>query len=49
MQTEIIDIFKKNDLALYQRKVTKDFHDPETIETLNSLGISMKIPLSTKW
>ena len=42
--TEIIDIFKKNDLALYQRKVTKDFHDPETIETLNSLGISMKIP-----
>jgi len=45
---EMIDIFKKNDLALYQRKITKDFHDPETIETLNSLGISMKIPFEYK-
>ncbi len=45
---EIIDIFKKNDLALYQRKVTKDFHDPKTMETLNSLGISMKIPFEYK-
>ncbi len=45
---EIIDIFKKNDLALYQRKITKDFHDPETIETLNSLGVSMKIPFEYK-
>ena len=46
--SEIVDIFKKNDLALYQKKVTKDFHDPETIETLNSLGISMKIPFDYK-
>ena len=45
---DIIEIFKKNDLALYQRKITKDFHDPETIETLNSLGISMKIPFEYK-
>jgi len=46
--TEIVDIFKKNDLALYQKKVTKDFHDPATIETLNNLGISMKIPFDYK-
>jgi len=46
--SEIVDIFKKNDLALYQKKVTKDFHDPATIETLNNLGISMKIPFDYK-
>lgn len=45
---DIIDIFKKNDLILYQRKVTKEFHDPEEIETLNALGISMKIPFEYK-
>lgn len=46
--SEIVDIFKKNDLAIYQKKVTKDFHDPETIETLNSLGVTMKIPFAYK-
>ena len=45
---DIIGIFKKNDLALYQRKVTKDFHNPDDIETLNTLGISMKIPFEYK-
>ncbi len=45
---EIISIFKKNDLALFQSKVTKDFHDPKNIETLNNLGISMKIPFAYK-
>jgi len=47
-KTEIIGIFKKNDLALYQKKVTKDFHKPADIETLNQLGISMKIPFAYK-
>ena len=47
-QKEIIDIFRKNDLALYQKKVTKDFHDPSEIETLNNLGITMKIPFDYK-
>lgn len=46
--SDIVSIFKKNDLVLYQGKVTKDFHDPESIETLNSLGIAMKIPSSYK-
>ncbi len=45
---EIISIFKKTDLALLQSKVTKDFHNPKNIETLNSLGISMKIPFAYK-
>ena len=30
---EIISVFKTNDLALYQRKITKDFQNPENIET----------------
>lgn len=45
---EIISIFKKNDLALFQRKVTKDFHDPKNLATLNNLGITMKIPFAYK-
>ena len=47
-KAEIISVFKKNDLALLQSKVTKDFHDPKKIETLNNLGISMKIPFAYK-
>jgi len=45
---EIISVFRKNDLAIYQKKITKDFHDPATIETLNDLGIYMKIPFAYK-
>lgn len=45
---EIIDVFKRNDLALFQRKVTKDFHKPKNIKTLNYLGVSMKIPFDYK-
>ena len=45
-QEEILDIFKKNDLILYQKKITKDFHDPDKMETFNNLGLSLRIPLS---
>lgn len=45
---DIIGIFKKNDLAVYQKKITKDFNDPSSIKTLNDLGISMKIPFDYK-
>lgn len=45
---EIISTFKKNDLNLYQRKITKDFHDQKTIETLNNLNFSLKIPFDYK-
>jgi hypothetical protein len=45
---EIISVFRKNELDIYQKKITKDFHDPSAIETLNNLGIYMKIPFSYK-
>lgn len=45
---DIISTFKKKDLALYQRKITKDYHDPSTIETLKHMDISMKIPFAYK-
>ena len=45
---EIISVFKTNDLALYQRKITKDFQNPENIETLKNFGMTMKIPFSYK-
>jgi hypothetical protein len=45
---EIISVFKKNDLAVYQQKITKDFYDPKNSATLNNLGIAMKIPFTYK-
>ena len=41
---EIVSVFKDNDLRLYQHKLGKDTHDPEEIETLQNLGLNMKIP-----
>jgi len=45
---KIISTFKKNDLAIYQRKITKDIHKLENIQTFKSLGISMKLPFAYK-
>ena len=45
---KIISTFKKNDLVLYQRKITKDVHKLENIQTFKSLGISMKLPFAYK-
>ena len=45
---EIITTFKKNDLILYQKKITKEFHDFKNIETFNKLGFSLKIPFDYK-
>ena len=45
---KILSTFKKNDLALYQRKITKDVHKLENIQTLKNLGISMKLPFAYK-
>ena len=45
---EIISTFKNNDLNIYQKKITKDFHDPKTIETLNHLNFNLKIPFDYK-
>ncbi len=43
---EIINTFKKNDLIIYQKKVTKEFHKINKIETFNKLEFSLKIPKS---
>ncbi|MGI9531197.1 DUF4837 family protein [Lutimonas sp.] len=45
---EILNTFKKNDLALYQRKITKDLQNIEDIQTLKNLGISLQIPFDYK-
>ncbi len=47
-KNEIISIFKKNDLALYQKKITKDHHNPKKVETFNKLGFTLKIPFDYK-
>jgi len=43
---KIISIFKDNDLALYQKKITKDFYEPKIIETFKQLDFTFKIPTS---
>lgn len=45
---EILSTFKKNDLALYQRKITKDVHNLDDIQTLKNLGITMQMPFAYK-
>ncbi|MFD1314591.1 DUF4837 family protein [Namhaeicola litoreus] len=41
---EMISVFKKQDLALYQSKITKDHWKAENIQTMENLGFSIKIP-----
>lgn len=43
-EKEFIHFFKKNDLALYQNKITKKHWNPDKIKTFNDIGFSMKIP-----
>ncbi len=43
---DIINTFKKNDLIIYQKKVTKEFHKLKNIETFKKLNFSLKIPKS---
>ncbi|MCK4561352.1 MAG: DUF4837 family protein [Flavobacteriaceae bacterium] len=45
---EIISTFKKNDLRLYQKRITKDSYDTDTIKTFKELNFSLKIPPSYK-
>lgn len=45
---EIIATFKNKDLALYQKKVTKNYQKIKNIKTFNKLGFSLKIPMSYK-
>lgn len=41
---EIISVFKKNDLKIYQQKLANDLWNPKNIETFNKLGFALKIP-----
>ena len=45
-KNELISTFKKSDLKLYQRKITKDHHKVRDIETFNKHGFNLKIPIS---
>lgn len=45
-EKEIISTFKKNDLIVYQNKITKKHHNPKNIETFNKLGFTLKLPFS---
>jgi len=47
-KSEIISTFKDNDLIVYQKKITKDFHKLNTIKTFNQLNFSLKIPFAYK-
>lgn len=41
---EIISVFKKQDLALYQSKITKDHWNPKNSKTMVDEGFTLKIP-----
>lgn len=41
---EIISVFKKSDLKLYQEKITKKHWDNKSVKTLTNLGVKLKIP-----
>ncbi len=41
---EIISVFKKSDLVMYQHKITKKHWSFESIKTLSNLQIELKIP-----
>ena len=43
---ELISTFKKSDLKLYQRRITKDHHKVRKIETFNKHGFNLKIPIT---
>ncbi len=45
---EILSTFKKNDLNLYQKRITKDSHDTKTLKTFDNLNFYLKIPSSYK-
>ena len=45
---EIISTFKKNDLALYQRKLKKESYNRKTFATFKRLNFSLRIPSSYK-
>lgn len=47
-KNDLISIFKDNDIAVYQKKITKEHHNLKEIETFNNHGFTLKLPLSYK-
>lgn len=45
-KAEIIQVFKKQDLALYQKKITANHWSSKKINTMKNLGFTMDIPQS---
>lgn len=45
-KTEIIDIFKKQDLSLYQKKITGKHWKAKNIATMEKIGFDLKIPVT---
>ena len=43
---ELISTFKKTDLKVYQKNITKKHHKLKNIETFNKLGFTLKLPLT---
>ena len=41
---KIISVFKEGDLTFFQKKLTKKQFKSDTLKTINSIGISMKVP-----
>ena len=41
---DIVSVFKKGDLEVYQKKLAEDIWDVQKIKTLSKLGITLKIP-----
>ncbi len=41
---EIIEVYKKRDLALYQKKITSKHWKTDNIETFKQLGFNLKVP-----
>ena len=41
---EIISVFKKGDIELFQKKITKEIWKVDDVKTLSKLGIALKIP-----
>ncbi|MCF6297108.1 MAG: DUF4837 family protein [Flavobacteriaceae bacterium] len=45
-KNELILTFKKNDLKVLQKNITKKHHKLKNIETFNKLGFTLKLPLT---
>ncbi len=45
-KSDLISTFKNNDLAVYQKKITKEHHKVKEIETFNKYGFTLKLPLT---